>query len=783
MPERIADRARQIGAARRLGSRGGKRFNALLRIVAAVAMAALGSMLCLSAPAAARAPASARTMLSLDGTWQVEDSVAPDRMPQTFAHSVPVPGLTHSASPAFPDVDKYQTKQLLSALVSQGRYSAEAYKKLGDIRGISQQQRNYFWYRKQFQAPPRAAVAMLKINKAQFGAVVYLNGVRVGEHLSCFTAVSLDVTKAIRWDGPNELVIRIGAHPGVLPPTVSAGTDFEKNLWTPGIYDSVSLMTMDNPVIATTQVAPQLASAANPIPRILVQTELSNHADRAVITSLSQQVFEWKSGRASSRELRMTVRLGAGETRLAQQTVPMPGARLWSPDDPFLYRLETHTAGDAAQTRFGMREFRFDTVTQRAYLNGRPFFLRGSNIALHRFFEDPQSGTLPWNEAWLQRLLVTIPRQLHWNSFRFTIGPVPDRWLEIADENGLLIQNEYAVWVGSPIWTEWRSAYDVKQMTAEYAEWMRDGWNHPSVVIWDATNESWLPELTAQALPAVRALDLSHRPWENSYNEPGDPDDPVEDHHYFTEALQGVFDASKGGKPFEIADLEWLDGPASNPFTKSAHAKILNEYGWLWLNRDGSPTLLTDKIYPKLLPGGANTTDNRRALYARLLGGETELWRAYRRYAGVMTFPYLSTSSRDGFTSDQFVDLGRLELEPRMARALEQAFKPLGVYLNFWQPSLEAGTTRAYTIHLVNDEDRPQAGRLRLAFKDGNGREAVAAERRFALPALGAQSYTMMIAAPAAAGSYAAQAIASADGKEADPTISTRDVTIRPAGK
>ena len=757
-------------------------WHSVKRVIGIFVRAAI-LMLFLQAPAGAKPDGAARTIVSLDGTWQIEDSIAADRMPRTFGHKVPVPGLAHSASPAFPDVDRYQTGQLLSALVSQGRYDAEAYKKLGDIRGIPQQKRNYFWYRRQFQAPPRAAVAMLKINKAQFGAVVYLNGIMVGEHLSCFTAVSLDVTRAIRWDGPNELVIRIGAHPGVLPSTVSAGTDFEKNLWTPGIYDSVSLMTMDNPVIATTQVAPRLAGAGNPVPSILVQTELSNHSDRAITTSLSQRVFEWKSGRAASQDVSMTVRLSAGETKLVRQTVPIADARLWSPEDPFLYRLETHTAGDAAQTRFGMREFHFDTVTQRAYLNGRPYFLRGSNIALHRFFEDPQSGTLPWNEAWLQRLLVTIPKQLHWNSFRFTIGPVPDRWLEIADENGLLIQNEYAVWVGSPIWTTWRSAYDVKQMTSEYAEWMRDGWNHPSVVIWDASNESWLPELTAKVLPAVRALDLSGRPWENSYNEPGDPNDPVEDHNYFTEALQGVFDASKGGKQFEIADLEWMDGPASNPFTKSAHAKILNEYGWLWLNRDGSPTLLTDKVYPKLLNGQADTTENRRALYARLLGGETELWRAYRRYAGVMTFPYLSTSARDGFTADQFVDLAKLELEPGMARALEQAFKPLGVYLNFWQPSLDAGTTRAYTIHMVNDEDRPRTGKLRLSFKDGGGRESVAGERGFALPALGAQSYTMMVAAPAVAGRYTVQAIAQPADDASNPTISTRDVAIRPAAQ
>ena len=732
-----------------------------------------------SAPCWAASGPSLRNTLSLDGSWQVEDSVAPDRLPRAYHHTAPVPGLAHSALPGFPDVDRYQTRQLFSTLTSQGRYSAVAYAKLGNSRGISGQQRNYFWYRKQFQAPKRAAVAILKINKAQFGAVVYLNGIKVGEHLSCFTAAYVDVTTAIRWNAPNELVIRIGAHPGVLPMTVSGGTDFEKNRWTPGIYDSVSLLTMNNPVIATTQVAPQLAGAGHPIPSILVQTEVANHSDRPVTTTVAQQVREWKSGRIASALVQASVQLKAGETRMVLQTVPVPTARLWSPADPFLYSLETRTGGDAADTRFGMREFHFDTVTQRAYLNGRPYFLRGGNIALHRFFEDPQSGTLPWDDAWVKRLLVTIPKQLHWNSFRFTIGPVPDRWLEIADENGLLIENEYVVWTGSPVYTDFTWPYDAKQMTSEYSEWMRDGWNHPSVVIWDATNESWVPKLTEQVLPPLRALDLSNRPWENSYNDPGGSDDPVEDHTYFEEALQGVFDVTGGGRPFTPADLEGFDGPQSNPFTKSGHAKIINEYGWLWLNRDGSPTLLTTNVYPKLLGDQPNTTESRRALYARLLGGETELWRAYRRYAGVMMFPYLSTSAPDGFTADQFIDVKTLTLEPRMAAALEQAFKPLGLYLNFWQADVQAGQPRPYTVFMVNDEDRARAGMLRLTYTDGSGHEVAAAEHAFALPALGAQSYTIFLESPKDVGRYIVRAIAAPADQPSDPTISTRDVAVR----
>jgi hypothetical protein len=723
-------------------------------------------------PLAVGAQSAHRTTLSLDGNWDVEDSIGGAQIPAVYHHTAPVPGLAHSAIPMFPDVDQYQSRQLLSNLVRQGLYSQADYDKLGNVRGISHQQRNYFWYRKVFEAPTQAAVALLKVNKAQFGTVVYLNGVRIGEHDSCFTAAYFDVTHAIHWGTRNELVIRIGAHPGVLPANVSHGTDFEKNRWTPGIYDDVSLMAMNNPVISTIQVAPQHASSS-----ALVQTQLHNYSDRAITTNVVQQVFEWKSRTAASQRVATQVEVPAGGTETVTQTVPIPRAHLWSPDDPFLYEVRTATSGDDATTRFGMREFRFDTVTQRAYLNGRPYFLRGSNITLHRFFEDTESGTLPWNEAWLHRLLVVIPKQMHWNAFRFCIGPVPDRWLEIADENGLLIQNEYMVWTGNN-WGKFVADYDSDEMISEYSEWMRDNWNHPSVAIWDATNESWLPQFSSVIIPAVRNLDLSRRPWENSYNVPAGADDPVEDHQYLFYGT-AMNELQAGHREFQMTDLESMMGPASNrPTIKTGHAMILNEYGWLWLNRDGTPTLLTDKLYPRLL-GDRNTTENRFALQAYLLGGETEFWRAYRRYAGILHFVYLTASGPKAFTSDHFVDLKNLKLEPHFEAAMEQAFNPLGVYLNFWNPVLNVGESRDYTIAMVNDEDRPRAGKLRLVFTDAAGKDIAAEETAFTLAPLGAQSYTITLKTPAVPGKYALQAIAASEDDSAHPTISHRDVTVQ----
>ena len=106
-------------------------------------------------------------------------------------------------------------------------------------------------------------------------------------------------------------------------------------------------------------------------------------------------MFTWKFRNSASETVNTQVEVPAGASKTVTQTVAIANAHLWTPDDPFLYQVSTSSDGDSADTRFGMREFRFDTVTQKAYLNGRPYFLRGSNITLHRFFEDPTAALFP----------------------------------------------------------------------------------------------------------------------------------------------------------------------------------------------------------------------------------------------------------------------------------------------------------------------------------------------------------------------------------------------------
>ena len=158
-----------------------------------------------------------------------------------------------------------------------------------------------------------------------------------------------------------------------------------------------------------------------------------------------------------------------------------------------------------------MRSFRLDQATGRPYLNGKPYYLRGSNITLYRFFEDDAREMLPWDEEWV-RGLHRLVKDMHWNSLRYCIGFPPEFWYDIADEEGILLQDEFPIW-NSRNW-DIPNDFDTDLLASHFTDWMRDRWNHPSVVIWDAQNETH-SVTTGKTIAAVRGLDLSNRPWDN----------------------------------------------------------------------------------------------------------------------------------------------------------------------------------------------------------------------------------------------------------------------------
>lgn len=682
------------------------------------------SLLALPAPGA-----EVRQTLSLDGTWQVAEG-GTDTPPQTFDHTVQVPGLMDLAQPAFSEV------------------------------GLKSARRAAFWYHRTFRLEgPLLPVALLKVHKAMFGTRVFLNGKLLGDHLPCFTPGYFDARPALR-EGDNELLIRIGAFRESVPKPIPAGWDYEKYKFSPGIFDSVELIASGLPHLDRVQVVPNLEQE-------------------------SVTIYAWaRSGESSAgAKLRFVVReaktgtvVGQAEGHLAeaagdsplrcQVSIPIRPCHLWSPEDPFLYELEVRSEADALKTRFGMRTFRLDRATGRAILNGRPYFMRGSNVTLYRFFEDAECGDKPWRDEWVRRLHRAF-RDMHWNCLRYCIGFPPESWYRIADEEGFLIQDEFPIWNMNPQ----PGDFDADELAAEYTEWMQERWNHPCVVLWDACNETRAPE-TGRAIQKVRGLDFSHRPWDNGWSPAQDPADSFESHPYH------FYNPN-----YKLANLARESGnPAGNAIPNNGHNPIIiNEYGWLWLNRDGTPTTLTKDLYRNLLGPNA-TTAQRRHLYARYLAAETEFWRAHRACAAVMHFCALGYSRpgdqprpQGGATSDHWTDVEKLSWEPEFQAYVRDAFAPVGLMLDAWAEEYAPGTTQPFPVVIINDLYEAWNGTVRCQLlKDGQ----VLQEKTqpVELPPLGDRTLSFALELPTEQGQY--QLVAALLKPGSEPVRSLRDFRL-----
>jgi hypothetical protein len=688
------------------------------------------------------ANATPRRVIDLNGSWQVAEGTM-DAVPKQFEHTVPVPGLIDMAEPAFTEVGKKSS------------------------------QRQAFWYRRTFTVEGSIpAVAILKIHKARYGTRVWLNGQDVGEHLPCFTPALLDVKKSLKGSGQqNELVIRVGADRESRPTDVPSGWDFEKYLYIPGIYDSVQLILTGAPHVANVQTAPDLVHAS-----VRVRVTLRS-SDEIRMFPLDLIVREAVSGREVGRAA-ANPPMGKDEEKTFDETVHLRDCHYWSPEDPFLYELEVNTHFDQLKVRFGMRSFRFDKATGRAILNGRPYFMRGTNVCAYRFFEDAERGDKPWRTEWVRRLHEKF-KSMHWNSMRYCIGFPPEQWYDIADEVGFLIQDEFPIWLLDKA----PENPTAEKIIPEYTEWMRERWNHPCVVIWDAQNESRTPE-TGKALMAVRHLDLSNRPWENGWAEPQTDQDCVEAHPYL---MSGLFNTSWGNAKFKsLKDMVTVSGV---PSLQKAQQKIkvpiiINEYAWLWLNRDGTTTCLTGPVYEKLL-GPNSTTDQRRVLYARLLAAKTEFWRAHRECAGVLHFCGLGYSRagdkprpEGGATSDHWIDLEKLTFEPNFEKYVRDAFAPVGLMLDYWGQDLRAGQEHEFKVVVINDLYEDWQGRVRLRLLRDNDAITI----RYlpcTVAALGSQTLSFRQPVPEEPGDYVVMAELMS-GQEAS-VRSLRDAKIVPA--
>lgn len=386
------------------------------------------------------------------------------------------------------------------------------------------------WFRRVFEAPPLpdGARAQLYFGGLKYNSEVQLNGSAVGGEFNGYDPFTLDVTHALRPGDLNTLIVGCRDWSGVFSRPVDLrdrAKDWIALRTAPAdalLSPVGGLMTLFGPwddveirVVPATRIGHVAITTSVRQGTLTVDCEITDDAGRDEGLTLECRVLE------AGQEVLRLPSVPARET--AHVHADWPDAHRWSYDDPHLYELETVLrAGDEIldrlRTRFGFREL---------WIEGTDFVLNGARIHMLA------SSSWPLHDVFRSREEV----RTFWeaikaggnNAFRTHTQPWRKLFYDVADEVGILVIPEGAVWnddeayrINDPVFWENYSSH-LHRMVRQYR-------NHPSVVMYSLENEfygSRMNESNPYAMDMLADMGRRVKAWDPTrpitYESDGDP--------------------------------------------------------------------------------------------------------------------------------------------------------------------------------------------------------------------------------------------------------------------
>ncbi len=348
------------------------------------------------------------------------------------------------------------------------------------------------WYRKTI--PPFALAkgqrVLLHFEAAATEATVWWNGHRLGSHLGAWTPFRFDVTDLVRAAAPNrphELRVR-------LDEKVGHNTQGFLPIIAPhfgGLWQGVQLVLVPDTYVDDLRLQ-AYGDWANK--RLKLALALAGNTS---VEIRELRVRYRLRGQADYQELTAPLQRDQDDAHLLRAEIPVRDPQRWSPANPLLYELQLAlpgTNGDAVSTRAAFRTI--DVQGDQFRLNGNALGIRG---VLNWGYSPPLTAPNPGEETWRQEL--EFARSYGFNLMKFCLWIPPQRYLELADELGVLTWMEYPTW--HPQLTEkFRGP-----LQREFQEFFYYDRNHPSVILRSLTCETG----PGAELPVIQRLyDLAH---------------------------------------------------------------------------------------------------------------------------------------------------------------------------------------------------------------------------------------------------------------------------------
>jgi beta-galactosidase len=325
------------------------------------------------------------------------------------------------------------------------------------------------WYRRAFTLPAGDKGKRLRIefDGIYRNSTVWVNGRLLGNHASGYTSFDYDITDVANFGGRNVVAVRVDC-------TRNEGWWYEGG----GLYRHVWLTKLspvhvDHWGVFVTANVPDPGDGKQADAELTIRTTVVNESPLEATCRLHSEIQDATGKTVAQADTDQV--LSSGVSRELTQQAKLPGATLWSLENPYLYRLVTAVQKDGKPvdqvvTPFGVRHVRFDPDTG-FFLNGKPVKIKGT--CNHQDFAGV-GVALPdrVHEFKIQKL-----KEMGSNAYRCSHHPPAPELLEACDRLGMVVMDENRHLGSSP------------EILGQVESMVRRDRNHPSIIMWSLCNE------------------------------------------------------------------------------------------------------------------------------------------------------------------------------------------------------------------------------------------------------------------------------------------------------
>jgi len=402
-------------------------------------------------------------------------------------------------------------------------------------------EKSTLWYQRKIAVPSewRGQRVRLHFDAVDWQARVLVNGKEVGQHRGGYDRFGFDITDQLNGHGEDEILVAVTDPTEGDQPRGKQSRKPEGIFYTPtsGIWQTVWLEPVPKVSVDRLKLIPDVDGQA-----LRIQPSVNSFAE-----NLQVEAIALAGGQEVGRVM------GAANTELS---LSITNARLWTPDDPFLYDLrvrlfEGDRVVDTVSSYFGMRKIALQKDAQgvmRIALNGKFVFQIGT---LDQGFWPDGIYTAPTDAA--LRSDIEFLKQSGFNLTRKHVKVEPDRWYYWCDKLGLLVWQDMPSGNNSTLESR-------RDFEAELLHLVAGLQNHPSIIVWVLFNEGWGQYDTERLTQRLKALDPSR----------------------LVNNASGWTDMRVG----DLIDMHSYPGPDC-PAAEPRRAAVLGEFGGLGLPVDG----------------------------------------------------------------------------------------------------------------------------------------------------------------------------------------------------